>query len=247
MLSVTDYGALIADPVRMGAFTTGLKRTVTPDSVVIDLGTGTGICALIACALGARKVYAIESDDVIEVARSIAATNGYADRIEFHHAVSGDVVLPERGDVIVADMAGMLPWFHRGILSIIDARRRMLKPQGVVLPQRDVVGLRSSKPRRCTSATRARGAATNSHSIWKQRATLRSMPGVEAALPPISCSHRHDGGVSSITRPSTMPPRAGQWNVLFPGEELDTVSRPASIASSSTVSRSRMRRIDRTR
>ena len=139
MLSVTDYGALIADPVRMGAFTTGLKRTVTPDSVVIDLGTGTGICALIACALGARKVYAIESDDVIEVARSIAATNGYADRIEFHHAVSGDVVLPERGDVIVADMAGMLPWFHRGILSIIDARRRMLKPQGVVLPQRDVV------------------------------------------------------------------------------------------------------------
>ena len=139
MHGITDYGALIADTVRMGAYTTALKRTVTPGSVVVDLGTGTGIWALIACALGARKVYAIESNDAIEVARAIAAANGFADRIEFHHAFSGDVTLPECADVLVADLAGMLPWFHSGIPSIIDARRRMLAPHGVLIPQRDVV------------------------------------------------------------------------------------------------------------
>lgn len=139
MHGITDYGDLIADTVRMGAFTTALKRVIKPGAIVVDLGTGTGIWALIACALGARKVYAIESNDAIEVARTIAAANGFSDRIEFHHAASADVTLPERGDVLVADLAGMLPWFHRGVPSIIDARRRMLAPNGLLIPQRDVV------------------------------------------------------------------------------------------------------------
>jgi protein arginine N-methyltransferase 1 len=139
MYSVADYGALIADNVRMGAFVTALKRTVTPGSIVVDIGTGTGIFALIACALGARRVYAIESNDAIDVAREIAAANGYADRIEFHHALSTDVTLPEHADVIVADIGGMLPWIEGAIPSLVDARRRMLAPNGVLIPRRDSI------------------------------------------------------------------------------------------------------------
>lgn len=139
MYSIADYGALIADEKRLNAFTAAMKRAVQPGSVVIDIGTGTGIFACIACALGARRVYAIEPNDAVDVARSIAAANGYSDRIEFHHALSTDVTLPERGDVIVADIGGMLPWFQRAIPSIVDARRRMLAPHGVMLPQRDAI------------------------------------------------------------------------------------------------------------
>jgi type I protein arginine methyltransferase len=138
MYSIADYGAMISDSVRMGAFGEALRRTVKPGSVVIDIGTGTGICALLACRFGARRVYAIEPDDAIEVAREIAVANGFADRIEFIQGISTDVTLGERADVIVSDIGGVLPWFQRHIPSIADARRRFLAPGGALIPQRDV-------------------------------------------------------------------------------------------------------------
>ena len=129
---------MIADATRMGAFARALGQAIKPGAVVIDIGTGTGICALLACRHGARRVYAIEPDDAIQVAREIAAANGYADRIEFIQAISTQVTLPERADVIVSDLGGVLPWFQRHIPSIVDARARFLAPGGVLIPQQDV-------------------------------------------------------------------------------------------------------------
>jgi protein arginine N-methyltransferase 1 len=139
MYSIADYGAMIADDVRMGAFVRALREAIKPGAVVVDIGTGTGIFALLAVQLGARRVYAIEPDDAIQVAREIAAANGCADRIEFIQAMSTQVTLPERADVIVSDVGGVLPWFQRHIPSIADARRRLLAPGGVLIPQRDAV------------------------------------------------------------------------------------------------------------
>lgn len=73
MHSIANYGAMIADRVRVSAYADALRRVITSDSVVIDLGTGTGIFALLACRFGARRVYAIEPSDAIQVAREIAA------------------------------------------------------------------------------------------------------------------------------------------------------------------------------
>mgnify|MGYP001184895145 CR=1 FL=1 len=73
---------MIADRVRMDAYVRALRQAVVPGSVVIDIGTGTGIFAMLACQFGARRVYAIEPDDAIQVAREIAAANGFADRID---------------------------------------------------------------------------------------------------------------------------------------------------------------------
>ena len=137
MFTVAAYGQMIFDAVRMDGYTRALGRAVTPDAVVLDIGTGTGIFALLACRLGARRVYAIEPGDVIQVARDIAAASGCADRIEFIQAMSTDVTLPERADVIVSDLGGALPWFQQHIASIVDARRRFLAPDGVLIPRRD--------------------------------------------------------------------------------------------------------------
>jgi protein arginine N-methyltransferase 1 len=139
MYSITDYGAMIADRVRVSAYAEALRRAITPDSVVIDLGTGTGIFALLACRLGARRVYAIEPDDAIQVAKEIAAANGVADRIDFYQALSTAVTPPERADVIVSDIGGVVPWFQSHLRSIADARRRLLAPGGVLIPQQDAV------------------------------------------------------------------------------------------------------------
>ena len=138
MFSITDYGDMISDKVRIDAYALALRQSVKPGSVVIDIGTGTGIFALLACRFGARRVYAIEPADAIQVAREIAVANGCADRIEFIQAMSTRVTLPERADVIISDMGDVLPWFGHHIPSIADARRRFLAPGGVMIAQRDI-------------------------------------------------------------------------------------------------------------
>jgi type I protein arginine methyltransferase len=137
MYSIADYGAFLSDETRTGAYAGALRQAVAPGAVVIDIGTGTGIFALLACRFGARRVYAIEPDDAIQVAREIAVANGCADRIEFIQAMSTTVTLPERADVIISDMSGVLPWFEQHIPSIADARRRFLAPGGTMIPRRD--------------------------------------------------------------------------------------------------------------
>jgi type I protein arginine methyltransferase len=137
MYSIADYGAMIADKVRTQAYVRALRAVITPGSVVVDIGTGTGIFALLASRFGARRVYAIEPDDAIQVAQAMAMANGCKDRIQFAQALSTNVSLPERADVIVSDIGGMLPWFRGHIASISDARCRFLSPGGVLLPRQD--------------------------------------------------------------------------------------------------------------
>src|SRR5215470_5091059 len=137
MYSIEDYGAMIADEARMNPYLEALRRSVKSGCVVVDLGSGTGIFALFACRFGARRVYAIEPTDAIQVAREIAAANGYADRIEFIQKLSTEVDLPERADVIVSDLRGTLPFLGRHISSVADARARLLRPGGTLISQRD--------------------------------------------------------------------------------------------------------------
>jgi protein arginine N-methyltransferase 1 len=139
MYSIGDYGDMIADKVRMDPFAYAMKANIGPDSVVLDIGTGTGIHALLACKFGARKVYAIEPNEAIHLARELARVNGYADRIEFIQDISTHVTLPEKADVIVSDLRGVLPLFGGHIPSIVDARQRHLAPGGVLIPKRDTV------------------------------------------------------------------------------------------------------------
>ena len=130
---------MIAERVRMDAYAQALRQATRPNSVVVDIGTGTGIFALLACQFGARRVYAIEMDDAIEVAREIAAANRFADRIRFIQDRSTRVTLPERANVIISDMRGVLPLHGHNIDSVIDARQRFLAPGGVLVPLRDTL------------------------------------------------------------------------------------------------------------
>jgi protein arginine N-methyltransferase 1 len=138
MYSLYSYGKMLAG-TRLQAYVAALRRAVKPGSVVLDLGCGPGVFALLACQLGARRVYAVEPDNVIQLAREAAQANGFADRIEFFQKMSTEITLPEKADVIVSDLRGVLPWYQHHIPSIIDARKRLLAPDGVLLPKRDVL------------------------------------------------------------------------------------------------------------
>jgi len=136
---ILDHETLITDRVRIDAYAQALRERVKPGAVVLDIGSGTGIMALLACKFGARKVYAIEPNVIIHLARKIADDNGCADRIEFIQNMSTKITLPERADVIVSDLRGVLPWFELHIPSITDARKRFLSTGGTLIPLRDLV------------------------------------------------------------------------------------------------------------
>ncbi|MDZ7267796.1 MAG: 50S ribosomal protein L11 methyltransferase [candidate division KSB1 bacterium] len=139
MYSLFDYGDMIADRVRFEAYSKALRQTMKPGAVVLDIGTGTGIFALLACKLGARRVYALETNNAIAVAAELAVVNGCQERITFLQQLSTKTVLPEAADVIISDLRGVLPLLEQHLPSLVDARQRLLAPGGTLLPWRDTL------------------------------------------------------------------------------------------------------------
>jgi type I protein arginine methyltransferase len=137
MYSVSNYASMIEDRIRMDAYLAALQAAITPGCVVLDIGTGTGAIAILACRAGAGRVYAVEPSDAIRIARELAVDNGCSDRIEFIQGISTTLELPCRADVVVSDLRGVLPLFGQHIPSIVDARERLLAPGGTLIPRRD--------------------------------------------------------------------------------------------------------------
>jgi type I protein arginine methyltransferase len=137
MYDLRHYGQMVNDRVRMDAYSAALQHTVRPGSVVVDIGTGFGILALLACRYGASRVYAIEPNEAVFVGHEIAAANGFGDRIVFIQDLSAKVELPEPADLVVSDLRGSLPIISGHFEAVIDARTRFLKPGGALIPQQD--------------------------------------------------------------------------------------------------------------
>jgi type I protein arginine methyltransferase len=135
--SISQYGSMIEDRVRVDSYAQALRRAIRPGSVVLDIGTGTGIFALLACKYGAGRVYAVDPSEAIELARQMAVTNGMSDRIVFIQDLSTRTTLPELVDVLVSNIGGVLPFLEQHLPSIMDARRRFLKPGGALIPLED--------------------------------------------------------------------------------------------------------------
>jgi len=139
MYSLSGYGEMIAAHVRMEAFAQALSLAIRPGSVVLDIGTGPGITAVLACRFGAGHVYAVEPDEIIQAAREVAAANHCAEKIEFFEDLSTKISIPVRADVIVSDLRGVLPVFGHHIPSIVDARQRLLAPGSTLIAREDTI------------------------------------------------------------------------------------------------------------
>ena len=137
MYSLAAYGDMIADQVRRQAYLDAMRQAIQPGCTVLEIGTGPGVFALHAAQLGARKVYAVEPDDVIQIGRQLAVANGLSDRVEFVQGLSTDLELPEKVDVVLSDLRGLLPLFRNHLDSVIDARQRLLQPGGALIPRQD--------------------------------------------------------------------------------------------------------------
>src|SRR5688572_21062649 len=120
---------------RIRAFQSALQSAVRPGDVVVEIGAGLGTYSFFAAQSGAKRVYAIEKERVIQVAEDLAARNGLAEKITFVPGDSTEVELPEKGDLLVLEHFSSL-FVRRGIEELMhDALTRHLKEAGRVIPQ----------------------------------------------------------------------------------------------------------------
>lgn len=130
---------MLADPVRANAYLAAVRESVRAGCVVADIGAGPGALGVYAATLGARRVFLVEPDASVNAAAALAADNGVADRVEIIRAPSTEIELPERADVIISDLRGVMPFHGHHLAAAADMRRRLLAPGGICIPRRDTV------------------------------------------------------------------------------------------------------------
>lgn len=134
MRELDEHRGYLSDVGRLEAYQRALAEVVDGDSVVLDLGAGTGVLGILAARAGATRVYAVDRGPILDTAARIAADNGCPQVVPVRGG-SAEVELPEPATVVVADQ--MDPTGVRaGLLeSFADAHARLLAPGAVAVPR----------------------------------------------------------------------------------------------------------------
>ncbi|MSR12855.1 MAG: SAM-dependent methyltransferase [Gammaproteobacteria bacterium] len=130
----TSHRLMVFDDVRNSLYAQAIRKYVTPDSVVLDLGAGLGILGLLAAAAGAKRVYLVEPEPIVQFARETAQANGLTDQIVILENRIEEVVLPEQVDLIISVFTGNLLYSEDLLPSLFHARDLYLKPGGQMIP-----------------------------------------------------------------------------------------------------------------
>lgn len=147
-LSTADAERCLTDIVRTEKFRQALKETIkSGDTIVeanvntgdtiVEAGAGTGILAMMAAAMGARKVYAVEiNPQTVKTCRAFLEYCGFDKNVV--EVIEGDATkcdLPEQADMIVSEnmYTGL---FAEPQMQIINNLRRFLKPDGKIIPEK---------------------------------------------------------------------------------------------------------------
>ena len=139
MYSLSDYLWMVADERRASAYAAAIRAVVAPGDRVLEVGAGFGFFSVVAARAGAAHVDAVDTNPAIHLGGRVAAANGCADRIAFHHRNVADVTLPQPADVLLIDVRGPTPFGSRSLEVLIDARDRLVRPGGRIIARADRV------------------------------------------------------------------------------------------------------------
>jgi tetratricopeptide (TPR) repeat protein len=124
---------------RNQAYFDALKAVVNKDSSVFEIGTGSGLLAMMAAKLGAKQVTTCESVPLIaETAQQIIKDNKFEKTINVIARKSTEISigadLEAKADILVSEIFSSELLGEHVLPSLEDAKRRLLKPQGKVIP-----------------------------------------------------------------------------------------------------------------
>jgi SAM-dependent methyltransferase len=126
---------MVSDARRTRAFVEGIGRAVRPGQRVLDVGCGTGILALAAARAGAQVV-AIDRAAVVEHAARLAKVQGLDDRIRYLMGDVRELQVDAPFDWVVSEWLGNFAFVEDMWSDVADARDRLLRADGGMLPGR---------------------------------------------------------------------------------------------------------------
>ncbi|ASW57372.1 hypothetical protein CIK06_02465 [Plantactinospora sp. KBS50] len=133
--------AMLNDTERNEALARAIQEIVRPGDLVLDIGAGAGLLAMLAARAGAAKVISCEVNPLVaEIARQVVTAHGLSDVVTVVPTYSYNLQigreLSRPADVILSEIVdcGLI---GEGILPTMrDARTRLLAPGGRLLPGR---------------------------------------------------------------------------------------------------------------
>jgi precorrin-6B methylase 2 len=132
--------AMLNDEERNSAYERALNKAITDTSVVLDIGSGSGLLAMMAARAGAKSVISCEMNPTIaELARETVQLNGFADRIKIINKKSVDlrvgIDMPEKANLLVTEIVdcGLV---GEGIIPcIMDGKQSLLTEDARIIPR----------------------------------------------------------------------------------------------------------------
>lgn len=135
---------MLKDEVRTRTYQMAIlnNKHLFEDKIILDVGCGTGILSMFAVQAGAKHVYAVDCSSIIEQATRIVRDNGMSDTITLIQGKMEEIDLPvDKVDIIVSEWMGYFLLYESMLNTVIRARDKWLKPDGIVFPDKAVMYL----------------------------------------------------------------------------------------------------------
>jgi len=131
--------SMLSDHDRNAAFRKAIDKHCAGAGLVLEIGTGSGLLAMMAARAGAAKVVTCEAVPAIaENATGIIAENGYANQITVYPVRSTGLVvgreLPDRADILLAEVLSSEILAEGALDTLADAKARLIKPGARIIP-----------------------------------------------------------------------------------------------------------------
>jgi len=133
---------MLKDEVRTVSYRDAIfqNRAQFKDKIVLDVGCGSGILSMFAAAAGAKHVIGVDRSNIIEMARKVVSDNGFDNKITLIQGKMEEVELPfDKVDIIVSEWMGYFLLYEAMLDTVLYARDRYLKPDGLILPDKAIM------------------------------------------------------------------------------------------------------------
>ncbi len=129
---------MLADQARNDAYDAAIRKSA-PGRSVLDIGTGSGLLAMMAARAGATSVTACEmSAPIAQAAQQILDANNMADKVQLHNKKSTKLKVGEEmsapADLLVSEILDVGLLGEGVIPSLRHARENLLSPDAKLIP-----------------------------------------------------------------------------------------------------------------